>query len=55
MSDDDTYINEVLAAAPPLTSEQRTRLAELLAPVRRPTTPSGTVKRAGRIRKGSAA
>lgn len=28
------YIEKVLAAFPPLTSEQRTRLAELLAPVR---------------------
>jgi hypothetical protein len=29
------YIERVLAAAPPLTDEQRTRLAELLRPVRR--------------------
>ncbi|MGH3634339.1 MAG: hypothetical protein ACRDTS_09630 [Mycobacterium sp.] len=29
------HINKVLAAAPPLTDEQRTRLAELLRPVRR--------------------
>ena len=29
-----SYIQKVLADAPPLTSEQRTRLAELLAPVR---------------------
>lgn len=28
------YIEKVLAAAPPLTDEQRTRLAELLRPVR---------------------
>jgi len=28
------YIQKVLAEAPPLTDEQRTRLAELLAPVR---------------------
>jgi hypothetical protein len=28
------YIEHVLAAAPPLTAEQRTRLAELLRPVR---------------------
>ncbi|CPR10500.1 phiRv1 phage protein [Mycobacterium bohemicum DSM 44277] len=29
------YINETLAKAPPLTSEQRAKLAELLRPVRR--------------------
>ncbi len=29
------YIAQVLAEAPPLSIEQRTRLAELLAPVRR--------------------
>jgi hypothetical protein len=29
------YIERVLAAAPPLTSEQRAKLAELLRPVRR--------------------
>ena len=29
------YLERVLAQAPPLTDEQRTRLAELLAPVRR--------------------
>lgn len=29
------YLSTVLAAAPPLTDEQRTRLAELLKPVRR--------------------
>jgi hypothetical protein len=28
------YVRQVLAAAPPLTDEQRTRLAELLKPVR---------------------
>jgi hypothetical protein len=28
------YLQKVLAAAPPLTDEQRTRLAELLKPVR---------------------
>lgn len=32
---DDTYIDELLAIAPPLTSAQRNTLAELLAPVRR--------------------
>lgn len=30
------YINRTLADAPPLTNEQRTRLAELLKPLRRP-------------------
>lgn len=30
------YITRTLAAAPPLTDEQRTRLAELLRPVRTP-------------------
>lgn len=30
------YVERVLADAPPLTDEQRTRLAELLRPVRRP-------------------
>lgn len=29
------YVQRLLAEAPPLTAEQRTRLAELLAPVRR--------------------
>jgi hypothetical protein len=29
------YVTKVLAAAPPLSDEQRTRLAELLRPVRR--------------------
>lgn len=29
------YIEKVLAEAPPLTDEQRTKLAELLAPARR--------------------
>jgi hypothetical protein len=28
------YVNEVLAAAPPLTEEQRSKLAELLKPTR---------------------
>lgn len=31
----DAYVQRVLAAAPPLTSEQRAKLAELLRPVRR--------------------
>lgn len=31
------YITKVLASAPPLTDEQRTRLAELLRPARRGT------------------
>lgn len=30
------YVRKVLSAAPPLTDEQRTRLAELLRPVRQP-------------------
>jgi hypothetical protein len=30
------YIERVLAEAPPLTDEQRTKLAELLVPVRGP-------------------
>ena len=30
----DAYIEKILAAAPPLTDEQRTKLAELLRPVR---------------------
>jgi hypothetical protein len=29
------YVEKILAAAPPLSDEQRTRLAELLRPVRR--------------------
>ncbi len=29
------YVNRVIAAAPPLSDEQRTRLAELLRPIRR--------------------
>lgn len=33
-NNDDTYVAKVLANAPPLTDEQRTRLAELLRPVR---------------------
>ncbi|AGZ51094.1 hypothetical protein B1T45_16515 [Mycobacterium kansasii] len=32
----ESYITRTLAAAPPLTDEQRTRLAELLRPVRTP-------------------
>jgi hypothetical protein len=37
--DDDTreWVAANVAAAPPLTNEQRTKLAELLAPVRRHT------------------
>jgi hypothetical protein len=31
----DAYVARVLAAAPPLKSEQRAKLAELLRPVRR--------------------
>lgn len=31
-----TYVQSVLDSAPPLTDEQRTRLAELLRPVRTP-------------------
>ena len=31
----DAYVQRVLAAAKPLTSEQRAKLAELLRPVRR--------------------
>jgi hypothetical protein len=31
----ENYVTRVLAAAPPLTDEQRCRLAELLRPVRR--------------------
>lgn len=34
-SERDAYVQRVLAAAPPLTSEQRAKLAELLRPVRR--------------------
>jgi hypothetical protein len=30
----DDYVSTILALAPPLTNEQRTRLAELLRPVR---------------------
>lgn len=33
----DDYIRDTLAKAPPLSDEQRTRLAELLRPVRQPT------------------
>jgi hypothetical protein len=52
----DQWVEEMLAKAPALTSEQRTQLAELLEPVRRrPAIPSGAAKRARRIRKGSAA
>lgn len=32
----DTYVEKILAEAPPLSDEQRVRLCELLAPVRRP-------------------
>lgn len=32
----DDYIRDTLAKAPPLTDEQRTRLAELLRPARQP-------------------
>jgi hypothetical protein len=35
------YVERVLAEAPPLTQEQRTKLAELLAPVRRATAERG--------------
>lgn len=33
--DDDDYIAECVAAAPPLSAEQRARLKELLRPVRK--------------------
>ena len=36
------YIDKTLAAAPPLTAEQRTRLAELLRPARRAARPEQT-------------
>lgn len=35
-SDMDVYVERVLAAAPPLTNEQRVRLCELLRPVWKP-------------------
>jgi len=35
------YVEKVLAEAPPLTQEQRAKLAELLAPVRRATAERG--------------
>jgi hypothetical protein len=52
MSDHDTYINEILDAATPLTLEQRTRLAELLAPVRRRPLPSDSTRRS-RLRRAA--
>ena len=33
-SDEDLYVDALVAAAPPLTDQQRTALAELLRPVR---------------------
>lgn len=37
---EDAYVASILANAPPLTDEQRTKLAELLRPVRQPLSAS---------------
>jgi hypothetical protein len=47
----DEWVEEMLASAPALTSEQRTQLAELLEPVRRRPTSSATTKRGGHVRR----
>lgn len=41
------YITRTLAAAPPLTDEQRVKLAELLRPVRRSAAPVARHQRGG--------